>query len=435
MSGSIKTPTTLLSLALLVGISVYRANNQVLDFFSGLPPTQNSSDALFDQKVVQLRSNQGISLVTSYWAQPKGENVQSKNHEHRREVEAALLANLQNPYLHQVVVVYDSVSDETTDCQGFVEYMTRRLDNITRLSSPYPSTTENRPPPLPELQCIERRAPSIQPTYFEMFQYATVHPSITSEIVIMSNADQVFDDTIRYGAQIPKSTLFVLSTYGYAAARVPPIVRQQYLGVVGDDSGKATSDRCNRRLKLDGTMKRYSNSWDSYIFHRSLLRDTLTTNDDKKGGPFTRLSFRREPTAYYMNELGADYAALFDITRDLRDKVTVWNACKIIRSWHFHLASKTHHGGNATGLWPHHSGRMGGGYIFYEDYGPLIPRDSAVLVSTDTTANVPGSYVPPPYAAAPMCAGFGSCYDENLHIGAFFQSEPQRDASKFIVGQ
>jgi acetyl-CoA acetyltransferase len=58
---------------------------------------------------------------------------------------------------------------------------------------------------------------------------------------------------------------------------------------------------------------------------RVLVATTLPKNYKigKDNVQFTRRNLNREPTAYYMNELAAEYAALYDITRQLLGKVTV----------------------------------------------------------------------------------------------------------------
>jgi hypothetical protein len=369
-----------------------------------------------------------ISLVISFWAESQDD--QRKPHPHRLEVEVAMLTNLLNTNLNQLVVILDSVSDETSDCAAFVEYMGRRRDSITGNSS-VPLA------PLPELTCIERRELG-QPTYFEMFRYATFHPSVTSDIVIISNGDQVFDDTLSHARAMSNTTIFVLSTHGYEPEKVPTRLRNQYLALVGNDSSALTdsenwSDQRNRCVgKLFSKKKNYSDSWDTYIFRRSLLRDTLQKSEHQTGG-FTRLSHRRRPTPYYMNELAAEYAALYDITSDLLGKATVWNACNMIRSWHFHLAEKTHHRVEPT--WPRYSNIWGRGFIFYEDYGPTIPRDKMNLTSTRIVRNDPDSLVPPPYAFVPMCSDGGSCYEENHRDGSFFHSAPLKDAVRVRQAQ
>ena len=426
---SINVSMALLYLSFLVGVNLFHAHSRLL---IDDPRLLNPSDKVNCERIEEMsRTSYGVSLVTSFWALREGDDSQSTSRGHRQEIEAAMLANLQNPHLQQLVVVLDSVSNQTIDCQGFVKYMTGRVESVSRLDSLHssPETIRCEKAPRPELQCIERNASSGQPSYLEMFQYATLHPSITSEIVIMSNADQVFDDTVAYAAQIPNDTIFVLSTYGYATSRVPPGLRKQYQNFVGDDYNREAADRCHKGWTEGDSRKRHSNSWDSYVFQRSLLRNSFTLNDIDSE-LFKRLNFRREPRAYYMNELAAEYAALHDVTRDLDANVSVWNACKIIRSWHFHLAPKTHHGDGTDPQWPYLSSPWSGGYIFYNDFGPVIPKDSTKLVSDVTIANVPGPFVPPPYVSAPVCAGFASCYGMNQKSATLFHSPMWRDAPK-----
>ena len=245
----------------------------------------------------------------------------------------------------------------------------------------------------------------------------------------MSNADQVFDDSVAHAAEIPNDTMFVLSTYGYAASRVPSGLRKLYQNLVGNDNNRESEDRCRQSWTDAKSRKRHTSSWDSYIFQRSLLRNTLTALE-KESTLFKRMNFRRESKAYFMNELAAEYAALHDVTRDLDGNVSVWNACKIIRSWHFHLAPKTHRGDDKDPQWPYLSSPWSRGYIFYKDFGPVIPKDTTKLVSDVTMANVPGPFVPPPYASAPVCAGFGSCYGMNQNSPSLFHVPTRQEAPK-----
>ena len=72
---------------------------------------------------------------------------------------------------------------------------------------------------------------------------------------------------------------------------------------------------------------------DTYLFHKSRLLANRIALDDPS-------LFERENTSFYMNERGAENAALHDIAQ-LLNISKVWNACPLIRSWHFHLKSKT----------------------------------------------------------------------------------------------
>jgi len=376
-----------------------------------------------------------ISLVVSFWAE--NEDRQQNPHAHRQEVEAAMLTNLQNPHLDQLVVVLDSVSEGTTNCQTFIDHMAQRFHNITQGVLPSQS---GQFPRLSKLACIERRQG--QPNYFEMFHYATYHSTVTSNIVMMSNADQVFDDTLLHVKPMSKDTIFVLSTRGYEAVRVPTNIRNFYLSLVGDDGADnpeaykrngtnfATQDYCVNNKKVGEPETLYSGSWDTYIFYRSLLRTTLPMNSTKENY-FTRMNFHREPEVYYMNQLSAEQAALYDITHSLQKKVTVWNACSLIRTWHFHLAPKMHHNDDIPN-WPIHSDVMGGGYVYYEDYGPYVPSPLKRLKATKREPNIPRKYLPPPFAFAPLCFGIKECHSDNFHSGIFLHSEPHVDATTTV---
>jgi hypothetical protein len=342
-----------------------------------------------------------------------------------------MMANLLNPHLHQMVVILDSINENTIDCQGFLEDMTIKLNEIHARSSllSNSSKTDLRTT-LAKLNCVEHRGEAKlgggQPTYFEMFHYATYHPSVKSDIVIMSNADQVFDETLEYVKNMSHDTIFVLSNHGYEWQHVPGTIREQYRDLVGGDDTKSTTNqpggrtysRCADSLFPKDNQRKvdYSDSWDTYVFHRSYLKDTLP-RDMIDDGNFTRLTFQRESSSYYMNEFAAEYAALFDITRDLLGKVTVWHACRLIQTWHCHLRDKMHHGGG-TPRWPGRSSLHGAGRLYFHDYGPDMPP------------NTPYTHVTSPYAYAPMCSDVQMCYSDNKQGGIFFHGEAQMDANK-----
>jgi hypothetical protein len=263
-----------------------------------------------------------------------------------------------------------------------------------------------------------------------MFHYATYNPSITSDIVILSNADQVFDETLSHALPLSNNAIYVLATRGYPPDKVPPRIREQYRAWVGDEHGTATESWCNETSAGGGEMKP-SWSWDTFIFNRFLLRETLPI-DVKDNGDFTRLNFQRVPSVYYMNEMGAEYAALHDITRGLLGKVTVWNACHLIQMWHFHLTAKMHHSTHTNARWPNMPFVFGGGYLFYEDYGPVMPRDGESMESNDTIPNLPSLLVPTPSFFAPFCTNITSCHSENPLSATDYLNWPQQDASAML---
>jgi hypothetical protein len=49
-----------------------------------------------------------ITLVIGFWVQANNET----SHPHRLENKASIIANIENPYIHQVLIILDSVSNE-----------------------------------------------------------------------------------------------------------------------------------------------------------------------------------------------------------------------------------------------------------------------------------------------------------------------------------
>lgn len=322
-----------------------------------------------------------ITLVTGFWAQPESQT----SHPHRKEIEAALLANLKNPIIDQVLVVLDSIT-ENANCQHFVERM-------NRLQAEEHSETNTA-----LLTCIEHRGS--QPTYLEMFQY-TLHPKVEGNIVMLSNTDQVFDETLLMARNIPPKTIYALSTSGYHTSIVPQHVQQLYHSYVGAPLEESTTDRC-RSLTSKHWMDigNFSLSWDTYIFHQRTIRQSMW-----KVKHFKRRSFKKNIYFFYMNEMGAENAALHDIVEGLQSSdVTIWNPCKLIHSWHFHLTPKTHR--NDTLIWPPWNGNR---LMYYDRSHPDLYEAS--------------EFVPPPRFTPPLCSTKEECLRHQPRNGAHFQTQ------------
>lgn len=126
-----------------------------------------------------------------------------------------------------------------------------------------------------------------------------------------------------------------------------------------------------------------------------------------------------------MNEDGAENAVLHDVTRGLIGNLTIWNACPLIHTWHFHVLTKMHH---ENARWPTMAIPYWQGHMFYEDFGPRIPHDGHSLESSSTIPNKPNSRVPTPYFYVPFCVN-ATCYSENLLSKESFLAGPRYDAS------
>jgi hypothetical protein len=355
----------------------------------------------------EAHSIPGMALVINFWAQPKEMKPGQKEHHHVREIKSAMVTNLLNRHFRQVVVILDSVSGNTSSCGDFVHQITQQRDKEMSRISPFVDDGMMRLS-LPQLDCIEREDPLGQPTYREMFEYAVFHPVITADLIILSNPDQVFDDTIAYAENMPNNTIFVLSTQGYNTSILPIRIRNMYQSLVGDDAGSSSPSRCVHHY--DSVFSGQSLSWDAYVFHRSLLR--VDTSWLRNKSSLQRLDFDRVPQAYFMNENGAEAAALHDMVTMLVN-VSVWNACKLIQMWDFHLAEKMHHTNDDNGSWPR--------FIdvttpFYNDDGRSIPKSILNGVHSglnETELNTGGCWVPRPWLFGYMCLDQVSCYSHS----------------------
>ena len=84
-------------------------------------------------------------------------------------------------------------------------------------------------------------------------------------------------------------------------------------------------DRCNTT----------PNSWDTFIFHRRMIQGQLIKKD------FLRTNKANESVPFYMNEYGAENAALWGLQHHSNFE-SIYNACDEINSWAFHLTEKMH---------------------------------------------------------------------------------------------
>lgn len=335
------------------------------------------------------RTSRSVSLVVGFWAE--ADSLPKK--EHRLEVEAAILQNLDNPYFDQVVVLLDSITPQA-NCLHFLQ----RMEPLRHTSM----NGEKRP----SFTCIDREAG--QPNYLEMFQF-TLTDVVQGDIVVMSNGDQVFDESIALAKRVRPNTLLVLSTLGYNATLVPQAIRKYYPKELTDKETNSTMDPVapnycrpffyKNNTENSGQKIHYSWSWDTYIYDKDTLIQAFVasgvplhtspsvTLSSPKSSPFKRRQRihpdqeANPPPArylpYFMNEMGSENAALYDMTSywthpptlllssskeasvhqpksiappestgspplPLVVNLTLWNPCHLIRTWHFHLAPKTH---------------------------------------------------------------------------------------------
>ncbi|KAK1734005.1 hypothetical protein QTG54_015263 [Skeletonema marinoi] len=261
-----------------------------------------------------------VSYVTSFWAKVIGEE---EINPHRREVEAALLANIHNPHFDQVVV-HLATENNAESCLDFRQAMSDLSRQVLSMTA-----DESNELLTNKLKCLDVQAG--QPSYYQMFSDA-LSDEVIGDVVVLANADIAFDDSMSLARFLNPEVLAVLSTHGFSN-RMAANIKNIYEEMMGTDyitdveqrrghPGSWEIDRCAE--------SRFS--WDTWIFHKSKLMGTLKEEN------FKRLSKTNELIPFYMNESGAENAALWAIEQSYPFSST-YNVCDRIQSWHFHLTS------------------------------------------------------------------------------------------------
>lgn len=309
------------------------------------PP--KSIDDVDDALPKREGGDKGISLFIS--------RIASNDSSRLIELDAALAANLANMELLQTYVLLEK-SSASYNCSFFLAQLrASSIDHLDRLT------------------CVDRVEG--QPTYREMYESAFTIPQ-RGNIVILSNADVVFDHSIKKLMGLPKNRMNVLSVTG-GPHHAPPDIRRVYqkfnpefdnlLARHGARDGSVVNyngqkkvipwNLCSKRWKYLGL------SWDAYAFRRDSTHIHFNSSDYLEA-----LKFRGRE--FFMNEMGAEHTAALAFhqsgferrrTHRIRRRLYVnevkssspngtgymkrWhpnNPCRFVNMWHFHLLPKTH---------------------------------------------------------------------------------------------
>eukprot|EP00985_Skeletonema_marinoi_P010629 scaffold4971_cov227-Skeletonema_marinoi.AAC.4 len=284
-----------------------------------------------------------VSYVTSFWAKERHTTIHP--HPHRREIEAALLANIYNPHIDQVVVFLDGVTTDDnveeefkSSCVHFHQDMAEINRQFLHTSS---STNTHGVDPMSKVTCVN--VITGQPTYHQMFLNALSNV-VTGDIVIVANADMAFDESITKARRLKEDVLLVLGTRGFSP-NVMPIWTRQFYDIIARAENQQLKDSVLDQCKVN------PRTWDTWIFHKEAIQGQLQEKH------FQRPNNNNEMTSFYMNENGAENAALWAVEQ-CPSLATTYNACDEVHSWSFHLTAKTHHSQGQT-IWPKGDGGVG----------------------------------------------------------------------------
>ena len=122
---------------------------------------------------------------------------------------------------------------------------------------------------------------------------AFTNQSLTGFIVILANADMVFDETVRYLKPLDKRVVHVVATQGEPPYRLRAKLKLQGISTVGEIT--------NRCYASD-----FRSSWDAFIFHQGTVSwrmENFLANTEPRV-PFT------------FNTIGAENFALFNLKKN-----------------------------------------------------------------------------------------------------------------------
>ena len=241
---------------------------------------------------------------------------------HLKEMDYCLLQNLMTKDLH-VWVLIDNVLP-SIQC----EHLQKKLQGMSVNIKEWSDIHWNK------FHCQYRIGK--QPSYYDLVQYAMTLPS---EYIIISNGDIVFDDTIKYAANLDRGQVYAIS---WSSVQQKPT----WLGIEGSPEasirGALTSNSMCLMPEHEICSKNHPNiincwpkrllSIDSFVAHR----ETFTNLKDDGFRKYDK--GKREYGGYfYTNWVGSEHAFVGALVAQGRKVV---NVCKHIKTAHMHYAKK-----------------------------------------------------------------------------------------------
>ena len=263
---------------------------------------------------------QTFTLINSFWADTPGSTCVGMNSRRKQpcqvrhnELLGAMRANMLNPALAELFVLYEARPDD--GCKQLEESMLKKMPDGAAAAGRHA-----------KFSCTERSGG--QPTYEELFQVASSQPdgAFLGNIVIVSNADVVFDHTL---SQMPP----VGDTHAYALSVNTKVNKTQYLEGMGQEpceevtkkngwthGSKVRDERCPWK-GFTNSKGPQALSFDAYAFKPPLPDGWIEKS--RKLSPLNEMP----------NKLGMENRAKCGLEAA---GLTVLNACLWVRMFHYH---------------------------------------------------------------------------------------------------
>ena len=315
---------------LSLGVASLSVSPRVLASKSSLEPDDRRASPT--HPIRKAGDSPSISFLTSHFSTGEPASVPFASDEaerHYNEIETAILTNVFNPALAEVVVIYDSVTP-ANNCTHLAHRLRQRVPKVRGFFK------RNEPA---TFTCVDRLEG--QPSYMAMFEYANALP-FQGELVVLGNADGTMDETIGRLAPMAPGSVVALSVTSSLDSKEAEPIRRAYEDLVGPLCNPRPASRCLR----DESERRESaeqgiafelyvwpeqlSSWDGYVFRP----------------PLPPLSPAILPPNLTMNMMGAENRAGLALTHALNSSALIDgrlpNACGHVNWHHLHCAPKMH---------------------------------------------------------------------------------------------
>ncbi len=240
-----------------------------------------------------------IVLLTSFWVQKAPVPA------HEIEVKGAILANLKNPHISEIHIVLEGATRDF-GCDDLIP----ELHGIAELNAKESGT---------QVKCTPWKG--AQPTYYDMFMFSK-QENFMEKIMVLHNADMVFDHSIAALRHLHPSSMVVIATSGLDRSRTPEHIASHF-----EEFTRLPFHRVVSRCYNDKTPR---TSWDAYAFHPRSLEIFEDDFTDVTSGE-----------TFHMNRNGAENAALEAVSRH-SPIVQFSQICDHVKMWHFHTTAKMH---------------------------------------------------------------------------------------------
>lgn len=241
---------------------------------------------------------------------------------HSIEVEAAMIANiLVHPYVH-LYVIYDSESEK--NCSHFLLAMRNVASGafLPGTDTVWSEESEDR------LHCVDKKGG--QPNYVDMLRYVSALPTV-SDTILLANADVVLGEKLYLASNLSTGVVLTFSVTGFSPEGSP--ITKLYDQIV------SPSDTRLHQLPDDfiSCNTEWHRSYDALMFRRPVRYIT------KKDAKMFKVKSDGAPFTVYMNNLHAERVVIKAlIYLGISESGTLWNMCKEVPAYHFHLTAKTH---------------------------------------------------------------------------------------------